>query len=120
MIPRFKILQRDRFRCRYCGADPGVSKLHIDHIHPKSKGGTDHHLNLVTACASCNCGKRDSLPDWEPCSPMFSGPDGFSFIPDDYLGEDMYCATEADMEVITGIAESRGTPYPAQREYKCL
>lgn len=54
---RFQILERDGYRCRYCGRGaPGVT-LHVDHVHPQSKNGTDDPDNLVTACEDCNLGK---------------------------------------------------------------
>lgn len=54
---RFEILKRDGFACRYCGVTAVASPLHIDHVIPKSKGGTDDAANLVTACRDCNLGK---------------------------------------------------------------
>lgn len=54
---RFNILERDGFRCRYCGADASKSRLHLDHIVPHSANGPDHRCNLVTACRDCNFGK---------------------------------------------------------------
>lgn len=56
---RFEIFKRDGFRCVYCGATPNTTVLHVDHVEPKSKGGTDDHANLVTACQPCNGGKSD-------------------------------------------------------------
>ena len=56
---RFTVLQRDGFRCQYCGrtaADPGVV-LHVDHVVPVAVGGATSASNLVTACADCNLGK---------------------------------------------------------------
>jgi hypothetical protein len=58
---RFTILQRDQFRCVYCGNKAPDVVLHIDHIHPKSKGGEDVIENLVTSCLDCNIGKRTRL-----------------------------------------------------------
>ena len=58
--PRFEVLERDGFSCKYCGASPAKNKsvkLHVDHIIPKHKGGTDNKENLVTACEYCNLGK---------------------------------------------------------------
>lgn len=69
---RFSILHRDDFRCRYCGRGSNQIDLHVDHVHPKSKGGSDDPSNLVTACKECNLGKgvtilrpraQRSLPD---------------------------------------------------------
>lgn len=61
---RFEVLNRDNFTCQYCGRNPtndGI-KLHVDHITPKRKGGTDDFDNLVTACNECNLSKiTDSL-----------------------------------------------------------
>jgi hypothetical protein len=60
---RFAILQRDKFRCRYCrDTDPDV-KLTVDHVVPKALGGTDEASNLVTACQPCNAGKSATSPD---------------------------------------------------------
>lgn len=55
----FRILERDGFRCIYCGRSSiadGV-KLALDHIHPHSRGGEDIASNLVTACFDCNSRK---------------------------------------------------------------
>ncbi|WP_327354186.1 RNA-guided endonuclease IscB [Streptomyces sp. NBC_01304] len=38
--------------CIYCGVT-GVP-LNIDHVHPRSKGGSDRVSNLVLACIPCN------------------------------------------------------------------
>lgn len=49
------VLRRDKFTCGYCGTKKGT--MTWDHIHPKSKGGTDSWLNSVAACVSCNSKK---------------------------------------------------------------
>ncbi|MFJ2030331.1 RNA-guided endonuclease IscB [Streptosporangium sp. NPDC087985] len=41
--------------CAYCGAT-GVP-LNIDHIHPRSRGGSDRISNLTLACIPCNQAK---------------------------------------------------------------
>lgn len=74
MIPRFRILARDGFRCVYCGATPGEAELHVDHRQPRSRGGSDHPTNLVTACRACNLSKAAIEPEWHPCTP----PDNYS------------------------------------------
>jgi len=59
---RFAIYSRDGHCCIYCGSEENLS---IDHIVPRSKGGTDDEQNLATACRSCNSSKRDrDLIDW--------------------------------------------------------
>lgn len=60
---RFEIFKRDKFTCRYCGAQPPEVVLHVDHVLPVAAGGTNDEANLVTACESCNLGKRDKLLD---------------------------------------------------------
>jgi HNH endonuclease len=54
---RFRVLERDKFRCTYCGATPQHAALHVDHKTPLSEGGTNEIENLVAACADCNLGK---------------------------------------------------------------
>lgn len=56
---RFEVFKRDNFSCQYCGAKSPDVVLHLDHIHPVSKGGDNEIINLVTACDSCNLGKSD-------------------------------------------------------------
>lgn len=58
---RFKVLQRDRFRCRYCGSSGKDVQLEVDHLVPRSKNGPDLLENLVTACRPCNQGKKHHL-----------------------------------------------------------
>ena len=60
---RFEILTRDNFTCQYCGRTPKEDKvkLAVDHIIPKSKGGTDKKSNLITSCKDCNAGKGDVI-----------------------------------------------------------
>ncbi|OOC55600.1 MULTISPECIES: RNA-guided endonuclease IscB [Nocardiopsis] len=43
--------------CAYCGAID--TPLNIDHIHPRSQGGSDRISNLVPACVPCNRAKGD-------------------------------------------------------------
>ena len=61
---RFRILVRDGFRCRSCGASPistyGI-ELHVDHVLPWSKGGETVDGNLETKCISCNLGKGNAF-----------------------------------------------------------
>jgi len=55
---RKQVVERDNFTCRYCGKNLKDGKrIHIDHVHPFSKGGETVIENLVTACADCNKAK---------------------------------------------------------------
>lgn len=59
---RFKIMNRDNFKCCACGASPAKDpsvELHVDHIIPWSKGGETVEDNLQTLCSKCNLGKSD-------------------------------------------------------------
>jgi hypothetical protein len=59
---RFKVLQRDQFRCVQCGASPAKTPdivLHVDHVVAWSKGGETTEENLQTLCSKCNLGKGD-------------------------------------------------------------
>ncbi|MDP9846163.1 RNA-guided endonuclease IscB [Streptosporangium lutulentum] len=43
-------------KCAYCGATD--TPLNIDHIHPRSRGGSDRISNLCVACIGCNQAKN--------------------------------------------------------------
>lgn len=51
---RFEILERDGYKCRYCGRGKDECNLQIDHIKPISKGGKSTYDNLQTLCEDCN------------------------------------------------------------------
>ncbi|MGC8529404.1 MAG: RNA-guided endonuclease IscB [Leptospirillia bacterium] len=52
------LLEKWNRTCAYCGAKD--VPLEIDHIHPRSKGGTDRISNLTLACHVCNQKKGNS------------------------------------------------------------
>jgi hypothetical protein len=54
---RFEVFARDEFTCQYCGKRPPAVVLECDHVFPRSKGGSDDSVNLITACEDCNRGK---------------------------------------------------------------
>lgn len=55
---RFRVLQRDGFRCQYCGSSQQAGvRLHVDHIVPVARGGATELDNLMTSCERCNIGK---------------------------------------------------------------
>lgn len=58
-----KVLERDGFRCRYCGAGLDAASVTFDHIFPRSRGGGDKPDNLVVCCMPCNLRKSDRTPD---------------------------------------------------------
>lgn len=56
---------RDGYRCGYCGRHRRElsrrEQLTRDHLVPRSRGGPNEGLNVVTACSSCNHRKDDRL-----------------------------------------------------------
>ncbi|KAM3108462.1 HNH endonuclease [Phormidesmis sp. 146-33] len=59
MVPnptRQFVRQRARFLCEYCHSPEFLSpdRFTIDHILPKSQGGSDDPANLALACHRCN------------------------------------------------------------------
>ncbi|WP_264159468.1 RNA-guided endonuclease IscB [Actinomadura rudentiformis] len=51
------LLAKWRRACAYCGAQN--VPLNIDHIHPRSNGGSDRVSNLTLACIPCNQAKSN-------------------------------------------------------------
>lgn len=56
-MTRAALMGRDRHRCVYCGARADT----IDHVLPRSRGGTHSWENCVACCAACNRRKADRL-----------------------------------------------------------
>lgn len=51
---RHRVLARDGYRCRWCGA---ADQLEVDHVVPFARGGVTHITNAQTLCRSCNASK---------------------------------------------------------------
>jgi 5-methylcytosine-specific restriction endonuclease McrA len=60
---RRNVAKRDHYTCQYCGTQPGVAGLTIDHVVPRAQGGPSSWTNCVAACAECNTRKADRTPD---------------------------------------------------------
>jgi 5-methylcytosine-specific restriction endonuclease McrA len=56
-LTRAALMHRDRFRCAYCSGKAET----IDHVVPRSRGGTHTWENCVACCARCNHKKADKL-----------------------------------------------------------
>ena len=56
---RSNILLRDDETCQYCGKRS--RELTLDHVIPRSRGGTGTWENLVASCKSCNGKKGNRL-----------------------------------------------------------
>jgi len=56
-LNRRAVFARDDHRCQYCG----VAAENIDHVIPRSRGGSHTWENVVAACRPCNTRKEDRL-----------------------------------------------------------
>jgi 5-methylcytosine-specific restriction endonuclease McrA len=61
-LSRKNILLRDRNTCQYCGTVLSASDLTLDHVNPRSRGGTSTWENLVACCHECNRRKGNHTP----------------------------------------------------------
>lgn len=48
---RKEVYRRDGFRCALCDS---TQYLQIHHYEPRSRGGVDHPMNLITLCSKCH------------------------------------------------------------------
>jgi len=57
-LSRRAIFARDDHRCQYCGRQADS----IDHVFPRSRGGSHAWENVAASCRPCNLFKRDRTP----------------------------------------------------------
>lgn len=57
-LSRRAVFIRDHFACQYCGN----AAENVDHVIPRSRGGTHTWDNVVAACKRCNSRKENRLP----------------------------------------------------------
>jgi 5-methylcytosine-specific restriction endonuclease McrA len=60
---RKDIYERDNYQCQFCGESFPAKDLTLDHIDPKSRGGSNDPRNLATACKRCNNYKGARTPE---------------------------------------------------------
>jgi len=59
------LLEQWAHRCAYCAGASGDPILNIDHVIPRSRGGSNRVSNLVVACRTCNDAKGNQrLEEW--------------------------------------------------------
>jgi hypothetical protein len=61
---RRRVYERDGWRCVWCKADLQFINPFdrtLDHVLPRSKGGSNKTHNLVTCCRSCNDDRGDTV-----------------------------------------------------------
>jgi len=56
-LNRRAVFARDNHKCQYCQA----AAENIDHVVPRSRGGTHTWDNVVAACKPCNARKEDRM-----------------------------------------------------------
>lgn len=83
---RRNIYEHYGYRCCYCGKRFKTEDLNLDHILPRSRGGSSDWNNVVTACISCNTRKANRLPHEAgmqfkvpPSKPRWNGPAALMF-----------------------------------------
>ena len=59
---RYNIFARDKSTCQYCGHRFSRSELNLDHVVPRSQGGTSTWENVVCSCHECNRKKGGRTP----------------------------------------------------------
>jgi 5-methylcytosine-specific restriction endonuclease McrA len=60
---RFNIYARDDSTCQYCGVRHRRAELNLDHVIPRSRGGSTSWENVVCSCISCNLRKGGRTPE---------------------------------------------------------
>lgn len=58
-----KLFKRDCNICAYCGDQHPDTGLEREHILPLCRGGSDHWMNVVASCRSCNQRKAHYKPE---------------------------------------------------------
>lgn len=48
------LLHRHQHACAYCDGRTSDPVLEVEHVHPRSRGGSNRIANLVIACTTCN------------------------------------------------------------------
>ena len=61
-LNRHTVFARDEHRCQYCGDRLPGSQLSLDHVLPRSRGGSTSWENVVCACLKCNVKKGGRTP----------------------------------------------------------
>jgi 5-methylcytosine-specific restriction endonuclease McrA len=59
---RYNIYARDKCTCQYCDSRYPRQELNLDHVIPRSRGGTSTWENVVCSCQECNRRKGGRTP----------------------------------------------------------
>ena len=106
-ILRRQVAEDGRFRCSYCQSQEDIAGMRftIDHIIPKSLGGTDEMDNLCLACWDCNLAKHNHISAVDP----ESGELVHLFHPHQHRWVDHFEWSEDQSEIIGLTATGRAT-----------
>lgn len=69
-LVRQRVIRRAKNRCEYCRLSQLAQEaaFHVDHIVPKSAGGTSDMENLALACVTCSLRKAARLTVSDPAT----------------------------------------------------
>jgi 5-methylcytosine-specific restriction endonuclease McrA len=63
ILSKKNIFRRDNYRCGYCGKKLEKGEATVDHIMPRSRGGKNTWMNMITSCHKCNNRKGCRTPE---------------------------------------------------------
>jgi len=98
---RYQVLSESGQRCALCGIKASERPLDVDHIIPRSRGGTNKKSNLQSLCTKCNRSKGNKDDK------------DFRIQPDDTHTDCLFCTGIADRIVATNgtvVAVKDGFP----------
>lgn len=88
---RKNIFIRDKNICQYCGKNFPSPELSLEHVIPKSRGGSNGWTNIVSACNKCNKRKSHKTPKEaglrlikEPIAPKYNPVFNIQLVPENY------------------------------------
>jgi len=59
---RHNVFERDEHTCQYCAQRFDSSRLNLDHVIPRERGGPTSWDNIATSCFPCNSRKGNRTP----------------------------------------------------------
>ena len=98
LVTRRNIFSRDLNACQYCAMVFPGSRLTLDHVLPRSRGGRDTWENLVACCHPCNHRKADRTPE-EAGMALVRMPRAFN------------------VHTLRSLMRTRGEDFPSWRKY---